>query len=43
MREAVRQFKAYPAMSIAAAVVWGVFEFVALQRAQAVNRLHDES
>ena len=39
MREAARSFKAYPALSIAAAVVWGVVEFVALQRAQVTTRL----
>ena len=33
MRDIVKSFKAYPAMSLASAVVWGVVEFVALQRA----------
>ena len=38
MREIVKSFKAYPALSIATAVVWGVVEFVALQRALVVSR-----
>lgn len=38
MREIVRSFKAYPARSLASAVVWGVFEFVALQRSQVTGR-----
>lgn len=33
MRGLVKSFKAYPSLSIASAVVWGVVEFVALQRA----------
>lgn len=33
MRDIVKSFKAYPAMSLASAVVWGMVEFVALQRA----------
>lgn len=32
MREIVNSFKAYPSLSIASAVVWGLMEFVALQR-----------
>ncbi len=32
MRDIVKSFKAYPARSLASAMVWGVFEFVALQR-----------
>lgn len=38
MREIVKSFKAYPSLSIATAVVWGVVEFVALQRALVVTR-----
>lgn len=37
MREIVKSFKAYPALSLASAVVWGVVEFVALQRAVIVR------
>jgi hypothetical protein len=38
MREMVKSFKAYPALSLASAMVWGVVEFVALQRAQVISR-----
>lgn len=38
MRDIVKSFKAYPTLSIASAVVWGVVEFVALQRALVVTR-----
>ena len=38
MREIVNSFKAYPALSLASAVVWGVVEFVALQRAMVSHR-----
>lgn len=33
MRHLVNSFKAYPALSLASAMVWGMVEFVALQRA----------
>lgn len=38
MRDIVKSFKAYPARSLASAVVWGVVEFVALQRSLATGR-----
>lgn len=38
MREIVKSFKAYPSLSIASAVVWGMVEFVALQRALVLSR-----
>lgn len=38
MRDLVNSFKAYPARSLASAVVWGVFEFVALQRSIVIGR-----
>ena len=38
MREIVRSFKTYPALSIGGAVLWGVIEFVALRRSQALTR-----
>lgn len=37
MRNLVSGFKAYPALSLASAVVWGMVEFVALQRAVMVR------
>ncbi|MES2885505.1 MAG: hypothetical protein V4709_11905 [Pseudomonadota bacterium] len=37
MRDIVKSFKAYPSLSIASAVVWGLVEFVALQRAVVVR------
>lgn len=43
MREIVSSFKAYPALGIATAVVWGVFEFVALQRAQVSQRIKPQA
>lgn len=38
MREIVRSIKTYPALSLGAAVLWGVMELVALQRSQALTR-----
>jgi len=38
MRTFVKSFKAYPALSVAGALVFGLREFVALQRSQAQNR-----
>lgn len=38
MREIVRSIKTYPALSLGAAVLWGVMELLALQRTQAVRR-----
>lgn len=38
MREIVKSFRAYPARSLASAVVWGVVEFVALQRSMVTGR-----
>lgn len=37
MRDLVSSFKAYPARSLASAVVWGMVEFLALQRAVLVR------
>lgn len=38
MREIARRFKPYNALGIASALVWGVVELVALQRAQYTTR-----
>ncbi len=38
MRDLVSSFKAYPARSLATALVWGMVEFVALQRALVSGR-----
>ncbi len=38
MRDIVNSFKSYPTLSIASAVLWGVFEFVALQRSMGATR-----
>lgn len=43
MREIVSSFKAYPARSIASAVVWGLFEFMALQRAYVGQRVKPQN
>jgi len=32
MRDIVRSFKVYPGLALGSVVLWGVFEFVALQR-----------
>jgi hypothetical protein len=34
MRDFVRSFKAYPTITLGSVVLWGVFEFLALQRSQ---------
>jgi hypothetical protein len=39
MRELVRSFKAYPAVTLGSVVLWGVLEFVALQRSQMKARM----
>lgn len=38
MRDITRRFKPYNALGIATALVWGLVEFVALQRAQVTTR-----
>lgn len=38
MREIVRSFRSYPALSLGSAVLWGVMELVALQRSQRLSR-----
>lgn len=38
MREIVRSFRSYPALSLGSAVLWGVMELVALQRSQRLAR-----
>ncbi|MDO9454133.1 MAG: hypothetical protein Q7J29_14945 [Stagnimonas sp.] len=43
MRDIVNSFKAYPAMSLASAVVWGMVEFVALQRALVTTRVKPQA
>jgi len=43
MRDIVKSFKAYPSLSIASAVVWGVVEFVALQRSMVVAKVKPQA
>ncbi len=43
MRDIVNSFKAYPAMSLASAVVWGMVEFVALQRVLVTTRVKPQA
>ena len=39
VRELVRSFKAYPTVTLGSVVLWGVLEFVALQRSQMKARM----
>ena len=39
MRNIVRGFRTYPALSVGSAVLWGVIEFVALQKTHLVTRV----
>lgn len=38
MREIVRSFTAHPVLSLGSVVLWGLIEFVALRRSQAIVR-----
>jgi hypothetical protein len=38
MNQIVRTIKTHPALAISAVAIWGVFEFVALRRSQAILR-----
>jgi hypothetical protein len=41
MLNMVRNIKSYPALTLGAVVLWGMFEYVALQRARSRERALD--